>query len=617
MKLLLTLCFFLFSLAQQLNAAEYTLSQYLNIQSASGGSFNPRGDELSYISNVSGQPQVWSVSSRSGLFSQMTFEEDGVDGAWWSPTDPTKMIVAASRGGSERSKLYMVTPLRSPLIPLTTTDNDAIYRFGSWSADGSRFSYSSNQRNGTDFDVFEYVLEDSASHLICEDSGHLSASVYSRDNRYMVIVRDLSNVNTDFLIYDRESQSTRVMTAHEGDEFFADPHFDDTGLKLLCLSNRGREYIGICELEIESGALEWIETPEQDIDHLGVAPDGLSYAYSVNDRGLSRFNFVNLRKDTRIGDYRFPEGIIRELSYSHDGRRIAITFGAANKPFDVWIYDTAGDMLGQLTHSATGGVPQDQFVTPELIEFESFDKLKVPAFWYVPKHATGKLPVIISIHGGPESQARPDLSGLYQYLLAQGYAILEPNVRGSSGFGRTYLTLDNVKKRMDSVKDIEYAAKWLSKQKNVDTKRIVLQGGSYGGFMVLAGLTSYPDLFAAGIDIVGISNFVTFLQNTGKYRKALREAEYGSLETDREFLELFSPVTHVDKIKAPLFVIQGANDPRVPQSESDQMVEAIRARGGTVEYMVFDDEGHGLRKTENKLEAYAKVAEFLKTHIQK
>jgi len=617
MKQLLTICIFLVSVVRSLCAAEYTLSQFLNVQSANSGSFSPKGDELSYISNVSGEPQVWSVSSRSGLFSQVTFEEDGVDGAWWSPVDPRIMVVAVARGGSERTKLYMLTPLYSPLVPLTPTDNDAIYRFGHWSPDGSRFSYSSNERNGTDFDVFEYILADSSSHLLCQDGGHLSASVYSRDNRYLIMVRDVSNVNTDLLVYDREANATRILTTHEGDEYFSQPNFDDTGEKLYCMSNRGREYIGVCKVDLASGAIEWSETPDADIDHLTVAPDGLSYAFAVNDKGLSRFNFVNLRKDTRIGDYRFPDGIIREMTYSHDGKRIAITFGAANKPFDVWIYDTTSDMLGQLTHSATGGVPQDLFVTPELIEFESFDKLKIPAFWYVPRNASGKLPVIISIHGGPESQARPDLSGLYQYFLANGYAILEPNVRGSSGFGRTYLTLDNVKKRMDSVKDIEYATKWLAKQKNVDSKKIVLQGGSYGGFMVLAGLTTYPDLFAAGIDIVGISNFVTFLENTGKYRKALREAEYGSLETDREFLEQVSPMNHVDKIKAPLFVIQGANDPRVPQSESDQMVEAIRGQGGTVEYMVFEDEGHGLRKTENKLEAYAKVAEFLKTHIQK
>lgn len=552
-----------------------------------------------------------------GAFSQITFEEDGVDGAWWSPTNPAHMIVSAARGGSEKSKLFLLNPGRSPLVPLTTLDNDAIYRFGSWSQDGSRFSFSSNERNGVDFDVFERVLADSQAVLICQAGGHLTAGRYSPDNRFLLMSRDHSNVNADLLLFDRATGETRVMTEHIGDEYFANAHFDDSVTKILALSNHGREYVGVCAIDIQTSALEWVEIPEADIDLLAFAPDGMSYAFVTNDRGYSRFNFVNLRKESRIGDYRFPDGIIRDIAYSPDSKRLAITYGSAGKPFDVWLYDPNVDVLGQLTHSATGGIPQDMFVKPELIEFESFDKLKIPAFWYKPRNGTGKLPVIISIHGGPESQARPDLSGLYQYWLANGYAVLEPNVRGSSGFGRTYLTLDNVRKRMDSVKDIEYAAKWLSKQKEVDSKKLVLQGGSYGGFMVLAGLTNYPELFAAGIDIVGISNFVTFLENTGKYRKALREAEYGSLEADREFLEQVSPLNKVDKIKAPLFVIQGANDPRVPQSESDQMVEAIRSRGGIAEYLVFEDEGHGLRKTENKLKAYSAVMEFLKTHVTK
>lgn len=617
MNIVSTLILACILLASKAQAADFTLAQFLNIQSASQGHFNPASTEVSCISNVSGEPQVWRVENKLGTFSQITFEEDGVDGAWWSPTNPSQMIVSASRGGNERSKLFMLNPNQSPLIALTPLDTDAIYRFGSWSQDGTRFSFSSNERNGVDFDVFERVIGDSQAVLICQTGGHLSAGRYSPDNRYLLITRDYSNVNSDILLYDRVSGETKVLTEHIGDEHFANAHFDNTATKILARSNRNREYIGICSIEITTGALEWIETPEADVDLLTVAPDGLSYVFVVNDRGFSRFNFVNLRKDTRVGSYRFPDGIIREVSYSPDSKRLAITYGAANKPFDVWLYDPSVDILGQLTRSATGGIPQASFVKPELIVFESFDKLKIPAFWYKPLNASGKLPVIISIHGGPEAQARPDLSGLYQYWLANGYAILEPNVRGSAGFGRTYLTLDNVYKRMDSVKDIEYAAKWLSKQKDVDSKKLVLQGGSYGGFMVLAGLTTYPDLFAAGIDIVGISNFVSFLQNTGKYRKALREAEYGSLESDREFLEQVSPLTHVDKIKAPLFVIQGANDPRVPQSESDQMVEAIRARGGVVEYLVFEDEGHGLRKTENKLEAYAKVMEFLETHIQK
>lgn len=593
---------------------DFTLSQFLNIQSASRASFSPSGGELAYITNVSGEPQVWRTFDRPGPISQLTFEEDGVDGVWWSPVIQSQMIVSASRGGSEKSKLYLLNPGLSPLIPLTE-DDDAIYRFGCWSNDGTMFCYATNKRNGTDFDVYEQHMSEPEPRLIYDGGGHLSARKYSVDGRYLIMSRDLSNVNSDLLLWDRNSQTTKLLTEHSGNEFYSHPHFDHSTSNIIALSNRGREYVGVASYSLVSEQWTWLETPESEVDLLAVAPDGSGYAFVVNDNGLSRFHYNSISKDRRIDGYRFPDGIIQNMAYSPDGTRIAVTFGSATKPFDIWIYEPLSDRLYQLTSSATGGVPLQLFTAPEMVEYETFDKRRIPAFYYRPANVSAKAPVIIAIHGGPESQARPDLSGLFQYWLSRGYAILEPNVRGSAGFGRSYLSLDDVRRRMDSVKDIEYAAKWLAERKDIDKSKIILYGGSYGGFMVLAGLTTYPDLFAAGIDVVGISNFVTFLENTGKYRKALREAEYGSLENDRDFLEAISPLNQVDKIKAPLFVIQGANDPRVPQSEADQMVEAIRSRGGVVEYLLFGDEGHGLSKTENRIEAYGKASEFLDKHV--
>lgn len=615
MKKIPTTLLFVLALTAITFGQEFTLPQFLNIQSAGQGTFDPQGKQIAYLSNVSGVPQVWKMFDKPSAPRQLTFEEDGVDGVWWSPVNPAHMIVAASRGGSEKSKLYLLNPDTSPLVPIVPLDNDAVYRFGSWSPDGTTICYSTNSRNGTDFDIYEHRLQDPQPRLIYDGGGHVNALRFSVDNRYLLMSRDHSNVNVDLLLFDRESGQTRILTEHTGDEFYGDAQFDQTGKNIFALTDRGRDFVGVAAYNLDSGAWTWLEKPDADIEELAVAPDGSGYAFVVNDRGLSRFNYNNIAKGRRIGSYRFPDGLIRSISYSSDSRRLAISFGTATKPFDIWIYEPNPDLLIRLTDSATGGVPKDLFIAPEVVEFPSFDKRMIPAFFYKPVDAPEKCPVIISIHGGPESQARPDLSGLYQYWLYKGYAILEPNVRGSSGFGKSYLALDNVRKRLDSVKDIEFAAKWLAARNDIDKSKIILQGGSYGGFMVLAGLTNYPDLFAAGIDIVGISNFVSFLENTSKYRRALREAEYGSLESDREFLQEISPLNHVDKITAPLFVIQGANDPRVPQSEADQIVKSIKERGGVVEYLLFEDEGHGLRKTENKLEAYEKVMDFLNTHV--
>ncbi|MBU1936725.1 alpha/beta fold hydrolase, partial [bacterium] len=240
-----------------------------------------------------------------------------------------------------------------------------------------------------------------------------------------------------------------------------------------------------------------------------------------------------------------------------------------------------------------------------------------PAFFYKPKHVKGKMPVIYYVHGGPESQARPTFRELFQYFLNRGYAVFAPNVRGSTGYGRTYMQMDNVVGRMDGIKDVEYGARWLASQKDVDSKKLIIYGGSYGGFSVLSSMVTYPERWAAGVDVVGISNFVTFLENTGPWRRAMREAEYGSLANDREFLKEISPITHIDKIQAPLFIIQGANDSRVPKTESDQIYEAVKARGIPVEYILFDDEGHGVKKLPNRIHAYTKMIEFLDKHVMK
>jgi dipeptidyl aminopeptidase/acylaminoacyl peptidase len=256
-----------------------------------------------------------------------------------------------------------------------------------------------------------------------------------------------------------------------------------------------------------------------------------------------------------------------------------------------------------------------QFKAPELIHYPSFDGLSIPAWFTRPDTQNDDFPVVVIVHGGPEVQSQPDFATTTQYFLSQGYGVFDPNVRGSSGYGKEYLDLDNVEKRMDSVADLAYAVKWLEAQPNVDTKRIAIIGSSYGGFMVLSALTTYPDLWAAGIDIVGISNFVTFLENTGEFRRSHREGEYGSLEFDREFLKSISPIHQVDKITAPLMVIHGANDPRVPLSGAEQIVEALKARNIPVEFLVYQDEGHGIVKIKNKLDAYPKMAVFLDKYI--
>jgi dipeptidyl aminopeptidase/acylaminoacyl peptidase len=318
------------------------------------------------------------------------------------------------------------------------------------------------------------------------------------------------------------------------------------------------------------------------------------------------------------------------LVFSPDGARLAFSFTRATRTADVYLWDLTqpepGKAVQAITRSSHGGLPAASFVAPALIHFPTFDQAsedggepeprRIPAWFFKPPgDSDAPLPVVVMVHGGPESQFRPGFHFLIQYLLHHGYGVLAPNVRGSTGYGKAYSHLDDVERRMDSVADLAHAATWLKAQPEVDGDRLVVYGGSYGGFMVLAAVTAYPDLWAAAVDIVGISNLATFLENTSDYRRAHREAEYGSLARDRDFLERIAPINHVDQISAPLMVIHGANDPRVPLSEAEQLVAALEEREVPVRFLVFDDEGHGLVKLRNKLVAYPAIVEFLDQYV--
>jgi dipeptidyl aminopeptidase/acylaminoacyl peptidase len=367
-------------------------------------------------------------------------------------------------------------------------------------------------------------------------------------------------------------------------------------------------------------------TPDWDVEALALSPDGRTLAHLTNVEGYSELGLLDAATGRSLPVPVLPRGMIgapvllrcaTRLDFDASGRRLALSLSSPTLTPDVWVLDLDANSARQVTHSSLAGIPRDSFVEPELVHFRSFDGLEIPGLLYLPPGAErdGRLPVLVDVHGGPESQRRPEFNAVSQYLVNRGYAVFAPNVRGSSGYGLDYLRLDDVEKRMDSVADLAEGARWLVQSGVADPQRVAVMGGSYGGFMVLAALTTYPELWAAGVDIVGIANFVTFLENTGPWRRHLREAEYGSLASDRPFLQSISPIHRLDRVTAPLLVIHGANDPRVPIGEAEQVVGALRARGVPVEYLRYEDEGHGLQKLTNRLDAYPRIADFLDRHL--
>jgi dipeptidyl aminopeptidase/acylaminoacyl peptidase len=411
-----------------------------------------------------------------------------------------------------------------------------------------------------------------------------------------------------------ETLEPRHLTPHEGDARFSMATFVADGRSLYLLSDRGRDHLGLATLDLASLELRFFVTDDWDVENLALSRDGSTLAYCLNVEGYSE---LHLRRSDgeELPRPATPRGVIAGLTWSPDGARIAYGFSGSRDNPNCWLLDLDSGESRQLTRASDAGIPHDTLVEPEIVHFESFDARQIPALWYAPQGVDGPAPVVVDIHGGPEGQARPVFNPVRQYLLERGYAVLAPNVRGSTGYGREYAHLDDVRRRMDSVADIRAAVEWLVASGRADPRRIACMGGSYGGFMVLSCVTTYPDLWAAGVDIVGIGNWITMLRNTSAWRRKHRMAEYGDPEVDGEFLREISPINHIDRVTAPLMVIHGANDPRVPVSEAEQIVASLKAREQPVTYLRFEDEGHGVVKLENRVHAYPAIAEFLDRYL--
>ncbi len=607
----------------------FPIERYLNVRAASSPSFSHDGGSLAYLSNTTGIPQVWLIPSAGGEPAQLTFGPDAVRGVHFSPVRD-ELIFSMDAGGDERTQLYRLYPVSDGWdFEALTNEPKAIHSFGGWTQDGTRIAFAANREDQSRFDIYAQEVasgegKSGAPKLLANGpGGYYTAAGWSPDDKFILVERTDSNVNQDLYIVEVATGQVRHLTPHEGDVQYQSPEWSPNGSTIWCASTYGqvdkrRLDLIVCDPKSSvKGA--WRTTPHE-IEAVRVQPKGDHLAWLVNDDGRSRLHvaiegLALAHNGPGEREMDLPLGVVSELTWSRSTDMMALAIDGPRHNSDIWLLP-AGGQPRQLTQSGRAGLPFSEFVEPELIHYKSFDGLEIPAWWYPAKpQAAG--PVIVYPHGGPESQTRPNFTALFQYFLARGYSILAPNVRGSSGYGTAFMNLDNITKRMDSVADLAHAAHWIKDRKKGDPKRIAVYGGSYGGFMVLAALTQHPDLWAAGIDVVGIANFVTFLEKTGDWRRAHREKEYGNLREHRDFLVKISPLNHVEKIRCPLMVIHGANDARVPVGEAEQIVAALKQRGVPVEYLRYEDEGHGLVKLKNRLEAYPKMAAFLDKYVKK
>jgi dipeptidyl aminopeptidase/acylaminoacyl peptidase len=587
------------------------LTKFLSVRSSYHPTFSSDDRTLVYLSDTTGVPQVWSVGLSGGSPQQLTYYEDRV-GSVSSARKSRTIVFEKDHGGDERFQLFLMTRGGYELRQLTDSP-DVIHQFGEWSPSEDSFLFSSNTRNRAFFDVYTRSLP--AGKVRCvHQSDHTNYGIdWSPDGRSILVLRMHAPYNHDLFLVRTRDLEARCLTEHKEDAIFDGAQFGADGRHIYVLTDVGRECTALATLEPDDPRPHFVFESKWDAEWLAVSDDGKRLAFATNEDGASKLTI--LEPPGPPTTVRMPVGVVSGTMWSHRGDMLAFAFSGANFNQDIWIHDLRDGSTKRMTRSSASGLDLQGLPSPELSRYASFDGLEVPYYFYRAEGPRGPSPAVVYIHGGPESEFRPGFNPFVQFLISVGLSVAAPNVRGSSGYGRTYTHLDDVRLRMNSVTDIERLVVHLKKAGDIDAKRIAVVGGSYGGFMVLACMYRYPKLWAAGVDIVGISNFVTFLKNTGAWRRKLRAVEYGDPEKDRTFLERISPLNNASKITAPLFMIHGINDPRVPIKESKQIARELRGLGRRAEMMVFEDEGHGLVKLKNRIKGYTAATEFLLTHL--
>jgi len=607
-------------------AQQYSIEQYLNIRGAGSPEYSFDDKRIYFTMNVTGTSQIWMSYKPGSWANQVTFFEDRISGYSANPRRDL-ILVEKDEGGSEYNQFFLMNGDGTTVERITDNKPKVLYGFGSWSDDGSFFTYFSNERSPYFYDIYIYNIDKKSANRVFLSDHSNYPSVISPKGNYMVISRAYSSYDSDLYLLDLKTKGAELITTHdnynEPAEFYA-VSFSKDGSKLYLISNNNSDFFKLAAYELSSGKTENVNLPflkeykNWDVSSSILSNDKTKILITINVEGYDKlfmYDF-NTNKEIKL-PVQLQSKSITAIEFSNNDKKLIIGINSSANPSVLYEWEFTSNTVEQITYPTLAGINPKSFVEPGLIHYKSYDGLEIPAFIYLPKNTDNKkLQCIISIHGGPESQATYGFSALYQYFLNAGYAIVEPNVRGSTGYGKKYAALDNVKGRENSVKDVASLVEYLKSRGDIDPGRIAVYGGSYGGYMVLACMTLYPDLFAAGVDIVGIANFITFMQNTADYRRKNRESEYGSLDNDYEFLQTVSPINKVDRIKAPLMIIHGKNDPRVPVGEAEQIYKAITDRGGNAELLIYDDEGHGLAKLKNRLDAYPKMVKFLDRYVK-
>jgi len=588
--------------------------RYLMARGAGQTGISPDGSKVAFSHRVTGEPQLWIVDSAGGWPVQLTFGT-GITFFRWAP-DGEHLLVGRDANGNEREGYYLLSvdgTAERQLLPLS----DAFRSFGMFSKDGAQFLFSSTERNGRDFDIYVTDVASGDTRMVYQGSfGNFPASW--QPNGDLIIVNETRGEDgNDVHLLNMASGELSPLFQPEVSSDYGNYQWLPDGSGFYLSTDQDREFSTLAFYSLEKKRLEMFDMPDADVNSVTLSGDGQYVGWTTNEDGYSAIHVMDRRSGDMFASPELPPGVYG-IGFAADANTLLIRVTGPATPGDVYAWDVDANQLSRAVESNLAGLDPATFVTPESLRYPARDGVELQGLLYRPDASVADSPpVVVSVHGGPTGQSRPSFKAQVQYLVNNGIAVFDVNVRGSTGFGKTYARLDNQEKRLDSVRDLADTVAFLSQDDRLNTNRIAVMGGSYGGYMVNAVLGSYPGVFDAGASFVGVSDWVRALNDASPALKASDRIEYGDIREKRwqEFYKINSPINNAHKINVPLFVEHGANDPRDPVTESDRIVQTVRDNGGDVTYLRFPDEGHSIAKQANRVAHYRQLVSFLERHL--
>ena len=615
---LITLFLFIASCTQTYTPTKYSIEQFYQNNQIGGGAFSDDETKLLVRSNESGIFNVYEIDIASGEKTQKTFSEKESFFAIDYLPGTNQILYSADKGGDELNHIHLMNE-DGTATDLTPGENEKA-RFAGWSKDKKSMYFTSNKRNPRFFDFYKMNIETWESEMLYQNDNGINISNMSEDETWFAFSQTITTSEKKLFLTNRIDNSTIELSEEPGSYDASD--FSKDNKYFFFITDVGKEFSYLVKYEIETGEKEVLFETNWDVMYSYLSENEKYRVIAINEDGKNTLFIKDLVNNS---DVYFPEmldGDIKGVSFSESEEKIRLTIGTSKSPNNIYVYDMGSKELKKLTETLNPEINVNDMVAAEVVRYPSFDGLEIPAINYKPLDATkrNKVPALVWVHGGPGGQSRTGYSSLIQYLVNHGYAILAVNNRGSSGYGKTFFKMDDLNHGDKDLKDCIWGKKWLQAQDYIDAEKIGIIGGSYGGYMTMAAMTFTPDEFKVGVNIFGVTNWLRTLKSIPPYWESFRNALYKELgdPTTADSVRLYeiSPVFHAHKVKNPVMVLQGANDPRVLKIESDEIVAGIEANGITVEYVVFDDEGHGFRKKENEIEGYGKILTFLETYLK-